>query len=86
MSSFLGLFTPRSNQHYRAEQRRAPSQFDRGTPAAQRDNCGYYGHPSNSSSPGRNTQYDMQMSMMTPTRPMVRRQGGNNSYSPNRRY
>lgn len=40
--SYLGLFAPRAGQHFRDEQRRRRSQYDRGTRLAEmEDSCDY---------------------------------------------
>lgn len=38
-----GLFTPNAGQHFRDEQRRRRSQYDRGTRLAALEECGDYG-------------------------------------------
>jgi hypothetical protein len=39
----IGLFAPRAGQHYREEQRRRHSQYDRGTPLAALEEFDYDG-------------------------------------------
>lgn len=44
MSTLLGLFTPNAGQHFRDEQRRRRSQYDRGTRLAALEEYDYDAH------------------------------------------